>query len=100
MTHTYTKVIMIAALVCVLLFLVRIMFLRNKDDSSAINLDDLLIGEDGKLSKSAVVMLGAFVMTTWVIIHLTIVDKLTEGYLTIYAGAWISPTVTKLIFNK
>src|ERR1043165_1309303 len=97
MNHLYCKLAMTIALLCVLLFIVRVMFKRDKDPESKISLDDLLIGDDGKLSKAAVVLLGAFLMTTWVIIHLTLTDKLTEGYLTLYAGAWIAPTVTKLI---
>ncbi len=97
MIHPYFKLAMMAALLCVLLFIVRVMFKRDKDPDSKINLDDLLIGDDGKLSKAAIVLLGAFLLTTWVVIHLTLTDKLTEGYLTIYAGAWIAPTVTKLI---
>lgn len=97
MTHPFFKVGMTISLLLILLFIVRVMFRRDKDPESKINLDDLLIGDDGKVSKAAVVLLGAFLMTTWVIIHLTLMDKLTEGYLTIYAGAWIAPTVTKLI---
>jgi len=97
MTHPYFKVVMTVALLSILLFIVRVMFKRDKDPDSKVNLDDLLIGEDGKVSKAAVVMLGAFLMTTWVIIHLTLMDKLTEGFFGAYMLAWVTPTVAKLI---
>ncbi len=97
MLHPYFKLAMMSALMLILIFIVWIMFKRSKDPESNIYLDDLLLGEDGKMSKASVVMLGSFLMTTWVIIHLTLTDKLTEGYMTIYAGVWITPVVTKLI---
>ncbi len=97
MIHPYFKLAMMAALLCVLLFIVRVMFKRDKDPDSKINLDDLLLGDDGRLSKAAVVLLGSFLLTTWVIIHLTLTDKLTEAYLGAYMAAWVIPTVTKLI---
>lgn len=73
---------------------------RNKLVSSAIDLDDLLLGEDGKLSKAAAVMMGAFVLTSWIMIKLTLTDKLTEGYFMAFLGAWVAPTVTRLIVNR
>jgi hypothetical protein len=73
---------------------------RSRSGASAINLDDLLLGEDGKVSKAAAVMMGSFAGTTWVIVYLTLCDKLTEGYFAAYLAAWVAPTVTKLIVNK
>lgn len=70
---------------------------KSRDLHSRIDLEDLLIGDDGKLSKAAAVMMGAFAMTTWLMIYLTLNGKMTEGYLSIYVGAWIVPTVVKLI---
>ena len=73
---------------------------RSRSGASAINLDDLLLGEDGKVSKAAAVMMGSFAGTTWVIVYLTLCDKLTEGYFAAYLAAWVAPSVTKLIVNK
>lgn len=63
------------------------------------NLLDLLM-EGGKVSKIAVAFMLVLGVSTWVIVHLTIHDKMTEGYLTIYTGAWIVPLVTKVVTNK
>jgi hypothetical protein len=56
-----------------------------------------IIMENGKVSKIAVVMLGAFLMTTWMMIHMTIHKTMTEGYFTIYGGLWISPIVARIL---
>lgn len=73
---------------------------RSRNHVSKLCLDDLLIGDDDKLSKAAVVMLGAYAITTWLIVDLELHDKMTEGYLTIYVAAWIAPTVTRLVVNR
>lgn len=70
---------------------------RNKAVASKIQLDDLLLGEDGRISKAASVMMGSFGLTSWVIIWQTINGALTEWMFTAYMGAWVLPTVTKLI---
>lgn len=57
---------------------------------------DLLM-EHGKASKAAHVMLGAFAVTTWAMVYLTLSDKLTEGYMGLYMTAWVAPVVTRLI---
>lgn len=95
-----TKILMIAALILVIIAIVYVLMKRDRSTASAINLEDLLLGEDGKLSKAAAVMMGAFAMTTWLMVYLTLGGKMTEGYLAIYVGAWIAPTVTRLIIAK
>jgi hypothetical protein len=70
---------------------------RNKNAESRISLDDLLLGDDGKMSKSAAVMFGAFALTTWTIIYLTLNEKLTEGYFGAYIAAWVAPAVSRII---
>lgn len=70
---------------------------RNKNAHSNISLDDLLIGDDGKMSKAAAVMFGSFALTTWVVVYLTINDKLTDLIFGAYLAAWVAPSVTKLI---
>lgn len=59
---------------------------------------DLLM-ENGRISKASVVMMGAFALTSWILLSLTLKDKLTEGYLGIYVGAWIAPIVVRLLTN-
>lgn len=70
---------------------------RDKSAASRINVEDLLLGEDGRLSKSAAVMMGSFLLTSWFIVFQTLMGTMTEGYLGIYVTAWVGPTVTKLI---
>lgn len=95
-----TKILMIAALILVIIAIIFVLIKRDRSTTSLINLEDLLIGDDGKLSKAAAVMMGAFAMTTWLMVYLALNSKMTEGYLAIYVGAWIAPTVTRLIVAK
>lgn len=95
-----TKILMTVALVIVIAAIIFVLIKRDRSSSSQINLEDLLIGDDGKLSKAAAVMLGAFAMTTWLMVYLALGGKMTEGYLAIYVGAWIAPTVARLIVGK
>lgn len=72
----------------------------HKDNSRPdFDMSDLLM-ENGRLSKLAVVLMGSYMMTSWVIVHLTITDKLTEGYLTVYCTAWVVPTLAKMLGIK
>lgn len=87
-------------LLVIVAWMIKSLVRSHHDKNSGIRLDDLLLGDDGRLSKSACVMLGAFALTTWTIVSLVLRDKLTEGYFTAYLGAWVAPTVTRLIFNK
>lgn len=92
-----TKIYMTIALLVMIGLVVLTLLHSNRSFTSKLNLEDLLLGEDGKISKAAAVMMGSFLMTTWLMIYLTLNGKMTEGYFTIYCGAWIIPTVTKLI---
>ena len=94
---SFTKIGMIIALLIIVSVVGRSLWARNKDEKSKINFDDLLLGDDDKLSKAACVMLGAFVLTSWMMVQLTMTGKLTEGFLGIYVAAWITPAVAKLM---
>ena len=85
------------SLAIVVLLLVFGLLRRSKMINSAIDIDDLLLGDDGKISKAAAVMMGSFILTSWIMVKLTLTEHMTEGYLTVYVGAWIVPAVTKLI---
>lgn len=63
------------------------------------NLFDL-ITENGRVSKIAVSYMLVLGVTTWVIVWLTVRDKLTEGYFTAYGALWVAPLVAKVVFNK
>ena len=91
------KLAAVAFLLLLGAFIVWSLLKRDRSNSSRLNLDDLLLGDDGKISKAAAVMLGAFIATTWMMVYLTLQGKMTEGYLGIYVAAWIAPTVTRLV---
>lgn len=91
------KLAMAILLAAAVVYIALVLMKRSRSDSSRLDLEDLLLGDDGKMSKAAAVMMGAFAMTTWLMIFLTLNNKMTEGYLAIYVGAWIAPSVARLI---
>lgn len=89
--------LMLAVLGLVLLFILWVLERRNKSTTSRISLDDLLVGDDGKLSKAAFVMHGSFIVTTWVVVFQTLNKSLTDLTFGLYVASWVTPAVTKLI---
>lgn len=79
--------------------LVLVMMLRglSTNREHPFRIADLLIGADGKASKAAVVLWGGFILSSWVILCLTLHHELTEGYLGLYIGAFVAPTITQII---
>lgn len=69
------------------------LFRRSRDPKSNIHLDDLLLGDDGKISRAAVVMMGAFMLSCWMMIYLLAAGKMTEGYVGLFLGAWVAPNL-------
>lgn len=94
---TIPKLLMAAILMVAILFFAKVLIRKSNSEHSQLNLEDLLLGDDGKMSKAAAVMLGAFALTSWVIVYLALQSKLTEGYFAAYLAAWVAPTVTRLI---
>ena len=92
----YTKLLMVAALLLLLLLIARTLHKRDKSLASKLNLEDFLLGEDGKISKVAGLAWGAFGATTWLMVFLALQNKMTEGYFGLYLTAWVAPTITKL----
>lgn len=76
------------------------LFKRSRDPKSNIHLDDLLLGEDGKISNSKVVMMGSFVFTTWMMTYLLATGKMTEGYLGLFLASWVAPAITNRIAQR
>lgn len=91
------KSLSLLVLLLACLLLARAIHKRDKCADSKLSLDDLLLGDDGKMSKAAAVMFGAFGLTTWMMVVLTLRDKMSEGYFGLYSAAWITPTVAALI---
>jgi hypothetical protein len=85
----------IALSIFVVLIVVAGISLHRRPDND-FNVLDLLM-ENGHVSKAAVVMMGAFSLTSWMMVELTLIGKMTEGYFGLYAAAWIAPVVVKLV---
>lgn len=100
MTSISDKSLYILFLSVVVLSAAIFLFRRSKDEKSSIFLDDLLLGEDNRISKTAVAYFVSLGLTTWVIVYLTTIDKLTEGYFGLYMTGWVTPLVMKIVFNK
>lgn len=87
---------MVVALIIVLIVIVVSLYRAQKDGSNTLDLYDLVM-ENGRLSKSAFVMMGSWAVTSWMMVTLTLNGKMTEGIFGLYCTAWIAPVVTKII---
>lgn len=86
-------------LICAMLLALLSIWRAHRDALSQFNAFDLIM-ENGKVSKIALAFMMVLGVTTWVIVWLTVRDKLTEGYFTAYGGMWVVPLVAKVVFNK
>ncbi len=68
----------------------------SASDDNNFSMVDLFM-ENGRASKSSVVLLGAFAATTWFFIYYAVTGRMTEGYFGLYAGAWIAPIVARVL---
>jgi len=87
-----------AALLIVALAIVWSLYRAHRSADGAFaqfNLLDLLM-DNGRLSRIACAFMATLVVTSWVIVKLTIENKLTEGLFTAYVAAWVAPIVAKL----
>lgn len=99
MENSFLKSIPVLVLAIVLLVAVHVLIRLSKNHRSRIVLEDLLLGEDGTMSRSAFVLMASFVVTTWGMVFMWLNDKMTEGYFTAYLGVWATPAVVKLVVN-
>lgn len=58
-----------------------------------------LIREDGKISLGKFAQFGAFCISTWVFIHLSIKDHLTEWYYSTYMLSWAGANLVNAWIN-
>jgi hypothetical protein len=91
------EAVMLGTLAVAIIVILWVLERRNKNSKSPINLDDLIIGDDGKVSKAAFVMFGSFVVTSWVVVFQVLNKTLTDTTFSAYVLAWVAPVVTKLI---
>lgn len=85
-----------AVVALLVLAFVRVFRRWNADKDNTFDVRDLFM-ENGRASKGAIIMWGAFAATTAQFVYYTFTGKLTEGYFTAYSLAWIAPTVVKII---
>lgn len=88
----------IGAIAAVLIFLaVRAMRRWQLKDDDPFDVKDLFM-ENGKASRGAVVLMGAFAATTWFFVFYAWTGRMTEGYFQAYCIAWVAPIIARLIF--
>lgn len=63
------------------------------------DLFDLLM-EEGRVSNVKCVLMGAFAVTTWMMINLTLTGRMTEGYFSAYVAGWVAPIIIRMFSNK
>lgn len=68
------------------------MYRAHRDPRIDFNLLDLLL-ENDRVSRKAVLVMGAFFTSSWIVIRLTLDGKLTEGYFGAYMAAWVAPMI-------
>jgi hypothetical protein len=59
-----------------------------------------LITENGKAERKAVAFMVVLAVSIWVLIDLEMKGKMTEGYYTIFIGAWVIPVVANMFAGK
>lgn len=94
MSQSTTVFALLAVLLALLIW--RALSRMHRDRDVDFDLRDLLM-ENGRVSKGACVMMGAFAATTWQFVYFSLNGKMTEGYAAIYVAAWIAPVVARLI---
>ena len=97
------KLGMLVALLALALVSIGYIIRQSRDGNSPLALEDLLLerGPDGtkQLSKIAFYLLGAFVVSSWVVVHQTIIGTLTDVTFGAYTAAWVMPLLTKIVKN-
>jgi hypothetical protein len=68
---------------------------NNAGQFANFNLLDLIM-DNGRISRMACVFLACFGVLSWIMVRLTIENKMTEGYFMGYAGACFAPIIARL----
>ena len=58
-------------------------------ERSDFNFTEAFLDQNGKTSHARIAYFVALTCSTWAFVYLTIGDKLTEWFMTIYIGAWV-----------
>ena len=84
-----------AALLIVSLVILWSFYRAQRDPEFHFDLFDLLM-ENGKVSRLAFAFMCTLGVTSFLMIRLTIDQRMTEGYFGLYSAAWIAPIIAKL----
>ena len=95
--HVSAKIVAVVILVFIALSVVISLLRRSANKASRVDLEDLLLDADGKMSKSAVVMYAGIATAIWMMVYLTMAEKMTEGYFSAFLLSIVAPAVTKII---
>lgn len=90
---------MLVILVCVASLIIFSLWRAHISQTAPFDFFDLLT-ENGRISKIAVAFMTVLGVSTWVIVDLQIKAHLTEGIFGMWLGAWVTPLVAKVVFNK
>lgn len=77
-----------------------IYLLREQRKRPEFTLIDLITGDNGRASLSKFAMCGAFFVSTWGFVYLTVGDKLTEWYFGAYMLAWTGTTLVNKAMSR
>ena len=83
------------ALLIIALVIAWSIYKAHKNEENNFNLMDLLM-ENGRVSRIACAFMTTLVITSWLMVTIASTGKMTEGYLAIYGGLWVTPIVAKL----
>jgi uncharacterized membrane protein len=96
-TLNFHEFVLLGVLGLSILALIVALHRRSRNPNSRISIDDLLLGSDGRMSKSAAVMFGSFLVTSWVVVFQTLNKTISDITFAAYITAWVVPTVAVLI---
>jgi hypothetical protein len=68
----------------------------SRNPECSFELRDLVMSA-GKASKSGVILMGSFLLTSLYFMFSVLHDKMTESLFLAYAGVWVVPTLTKMV---
>lgn len=91
LTDLYLYVLFAAFVVAVVISLWR----SHRKPGNDFDLLDLLM-ENGRVSRLAAAFSVALAITSWLMLKLAVDGKMTEGYLGIYGGLWITPIISRM----
>lgn len=84
-----------AALLIISLVVAWSIYRAHRNPDFAFNFLDIIM-ENGRISRLACVFMGAFAVSSWIMIRVTFDGKMTEGLFTAYGAVWVAPIIAKL----